>query len=314
MNDDDFFQLFLKIPDSEPKMAAGDGLKELPVRKLSAVVTPGDGQTKKSVIHHVVDNESFILKMTPVTDSNSIRQAKEEDGSVIVLQTEADLLERIRLESVTGVTTPCNQLTDNSLMDDGLFLGSVISSATHPRNGFNDNDLTDDGQSVTKKKAGGGGIGMDKFVQVVQPGGREEEGPVHPVSQERGDREGDGEFLRLLDPDFKPDFLFRPGDYLPPWAAECLGSSPDLPDDWWANEDFRLSAAGAGYHHRPPRRPAVPEDPTTQGWESIAREVISGRIKVSNSSEFRSIEIGIRACPTSLICRQAAALIDLSDL
>lgn len=310
MNDDDFAQLFLKIPNSEPRMVAGDGLKELSVSKLSAVVTPGDGQTKKSVIHQVVDNECFILKMTPVTDSNRIRQAKEDDGSVMV---ESDLLEQIRLESVTGVTTPCNQLTYNNLMDDGLFLGSVISSETHPHNRFTDNGLTDDGQSVTRKKAEGGVIGMDNFVQAVQPGGREE-GPVHPVSQERGDREGDGEFLRLLDPDFKPDFLFRPGDYLPPWAADCLGSWPELPDEWWGNENFRLSAAGAGHHRRPPKRPTPAVDPTTGSWESIAREVISWKIKVAKTSEFKAIEIGLRAINYSRICRQAVALIDLSDL
>lgn len=313
MNDDDFAQLFLKIPDPEPRKASYDGLKELPVRKLSSVMTDYDGQTKKSVIDQVVDGECFVLSMTDMTDSNRICQAKEEDGSVIVLQTEADLLERIRVESVMSVIVPDNPFGDKDLIYDGLFLGSVIRSEDAPGNRFTDNDLAYDGQSVIGKKAGGGGMGMDNFVQVVQPGGREE-GPVHPVSQERGDREGDGEFLRFLDPDFKPDFLFRPWDYLPPWAAECLGSWPDLPDTWWANEDFQLSAAGAGYHHRPPRRPAVADDPTTQGWEAIAREVISGRIKVSNSSEFRSIEIGIRACPTSRICRQAAALIDLSDL
>lgn len=297
MNDEESAEIFLSKSQSENEKASPSGPKSLQRKVAKFLLTDPDAETKKSVRTQIVDNHDVLLLLTDLTDSKCIQIKKEDEVCSSTTDGVFAKTACMGLESVRSVRMSDNQLDDSDLSPDGLLLRVRQESVR-----------------VRQAETAGEGIGMDNFVQVVQPGAREEEGPVHPVSREGGDGGCDGEFLRLLDPDFKPDFLFRPGDYLPPWAADCLGSWPDLTDEWWDNEDFRLSAAGSGHHHRPSRRAAPIIDPTTKEWEAIAREVISGRIKVVKTSEFKAIEIGLRAIPYSRICRQAVALIDLSDL
>lgn len=168
-------------------------------------------------------------------------------------------------------------------------------------------------QSATSATSGSvGGNVVDKVFQAGKLGaGEPTTGQIHheaPLG--RGVREGDAEFLAVLSPDFKPDFEFRPGDILPPWAADVLSSWPDLADCWWENEGFLLAAAGCGRTEKPKKSGAPLADPRLRDWEAIAAQIIDGDIKVRNSSYFEALEIGIRALPGSRICARAAKLID----
>jgi hypothetical protein len=226
-----------------------------------------------------------------------------------------DLLARVKsVEHDTDDTPQPNELIHNELTRDALETAIFYSQASK---GNSIKDLTRVMLENTERDTGdtaevGSGIEVDKNVQGWHPGAHEGSGACPPRAPKTGVRECDEEFLRLLDPEFKFDFEFRPGDHLPVWAVEVLASYPLLPDCWWGDEGFQLAAAGFGFHRKPDHRPPMAEDPTTREWEVLAMRVLDGGIKISNSSEFRAIEIGIRGLPRSRICAEAVQKIDAS--
>ena len=98
-----------------------------------------------------------------------------------------------------------------------------------------------------------------------------------------------------------------PGDRLPPWAAEIMANDPDLPEEWWETESFQLAASGVGVPSRPLALPLISEQEalSLRHWAAVAEDVLSGLIPVDDSSEFGSIEIGLRGAHRVARCVEA---------
>lgn len=105
---------------------------------------------------------------------------------------------------------------------------------------------------------------------------------------------------------------FRPGDILPPHIVELIASDPWTEDDWWANDDFVLQAAGVGVRERPPRPIPAPrdaaDDANLAAWEMIADRFMrmkDGEFRL-NESEIQSWWIGFRGyAQRGRMCRMA---------
>ncbi len=280
-------------PTEIPTNSTPQQPNELESSELSGVVA--DSKKSATGVRYTQDSiyQGFLSSVAPVADSNPIERENEcVDGGMGIAPPFGAFSNGYDEKSAS----PLQILQQTGLQSQrcsGLGNGVRYDSAT----------------SATNRSVGG--YLVDNFVQVRQPGAREKSGQIHQGAPLRsGVLEGNDGFLSVLAPDFKPDFEFRPGDILPPWAAEVLSSWPDLHPSWWENEDFQLSAAACGYRSRPGRRAGISRDPAVPAWEEVAGGIISGAIKVRNSTEFGALEIGIRALPGNRLCAEAARVID----